>query len=67
MMFRYKEYMESVDGQKLKFTKFYKELLTLLSKYGYCGHKVGSYNIFEEVNKMREDILKEYQEDDKNV
>ena len=58
MMFRYKDYMKTETGQKARFTKFYKEFLTLLSKYGYSGSKIGCYNVYDEINKMREEVLK---------
>jgi len=60
-MFRYKDYISSLDGQKAKFKQFYKELLTLLSKYGYCGQKIGFYDVFNEINKMKYEILKEFE------
>ncbi len=56
-MFRYKIYLEHEERQKNQFISFYKDFLALLFKYGYSGQKIGCYDMFAELNRMRHEIV----------
>lgn len=47
------KYVYTEDRKESKFTRFYKELLALLSKYDYIGMQIGHYDLFKEINKMK--------------